>query len=672
MNRFYKFFGLILLLSMWFLNEAAAQLTLVSSTPADGAVNVASPATFELTFSSALDTSARFEDPGDFFLGVELFPEDTTDMEPDISLSPDLTTVTISGIELTADTRFTVLLTGAKAQSGDELDRPYVMTFTTGSSLPLGSVSGNITFQNGDTDGALVALFENLFAEDPILIGVVNSNSFSINYVPDGTYFPISVADSNGDGEVDPTSGDAVGFYDANSDGTPDPVVISGGNTISGVGITLFEPTPQTAQTHLTDIASEAQNWAADAQLVAIYSDELNTAGQAIGWSYIYYSQSLDTFKQIFVFGNLIVSGGFEDDHLPDVMPLPQIWVDSDAAMTVAEQNGGGDFRIQYSDAEVEASLQYFQLYHDDPPGMTNTVRKIVTPNLKINKDDMLANLAVWNFNYWSNSQEMWLGIEVNAETGNLLASDALSNIDAARQSALQWASDAALVNIRNERDVNSQGLGTVWGYVFYSANLDTALQFIAVSGTVLATEELQYGVPSLDPLPQNLCSSADAIALAQVESANFRAQHPNAYITAELSRGLSQNPDDTVWRIGYHDQNESFEVIVDEAACGVTSVNDLSEIPTEFALEQNYPNPFNPTTEIAYRLPKAGRVELAIFNLLGQKIKTMVDEIQAAGSYRLNWNATDEKGNLVPSGVYIYRLNTGDFRTSKKMLLVR
>ena len=64
--------------------------------------------------------------------------------------------------------------------------------------------------------------------------------------------------------------------------------------------------------------------------------------------------------------------------------------------------------------------------------------------------------------------------------------------------------------------------------------------------------------------------------------------------------------------------------------------------------------------------------MELTIFNLLGQKIRTMVNEIQAVGSYRLSWNATDESGEQVPSGVYIYLLKTGEFKQSRKMLLVR
>jgi len=102
-----------------------------------------------------------------------------------------------------------------------------------------------------------------------------------------------------------------------------------------------------------------------------------------------------------------------------------------------------------------------------------------------------------------------------------------------------------------------------------------------------------------------------------------------------------------------------------------VTGIENIPGIAEKLTLQQNYPNPFNPTTEITYDLPATTQVELTIFNLLGQKIRTIVNEIQAAGSYRLSWNATDESGKQVPSGVYIYLLKTGEFKQSRKMLLV-
>ncbi|MFQ5707772.1 MAG: FG-GAP-like repeat-containing protein [bacterium] len=93
---------------------------------------------------------------------------------------------------------------------------------------------------------------------------------------------------------------------------------------------------------------------------------------------------------------------------------------------------------------------------------------------------------------------------------------------------------------------------------------------------------------------------------------------------------------------------------------------------PTDFRLFQNYPNPFNPETEIRYDLPAEKHVTLTIYNLLGQRIKTLVDETQKAGSYSLRWDGTDAQGKKLPSGVYLYRLEAGRFVRVKKMLVVR
>jgi hypothetical protein len=106
---------------------------------------------------------------------------------------------------------------------------------------------------------------------------------------------------------------------------------------------------------------------------------------------------------------------------------------------------------------------------------------------------------------------------------------------------------------------------------------------------------------------------------------------------------------------------------------------NDVREIqesdenrPTEFSMSQNYPNPFNPTTNIKFELPRTAHVRLDVFNIVGQKVKTLVDQKMDAGKYVADWNGKDEKGNSVSSGIYFYRMDAGDFSDIKKMLLVK
>ncbi len=93
--------------------------------------------------------------------------------------------------------------------------------------------------------------------------------------------------------------------------------------------------------------------------------------------------------------------------------------------------------------------------------------------------------------------------------------------------------------------------------------------------------------------------------------------------------------------------------------------------LPTHFALGQNYPNPFNPSTIIPYQLPTSAHVRLEVFNLLGQRLATLVDAEQAAGVHTAQWDATDAAGRAVGAGVYIYRLSSGGMTESRRMVLV-
>ncbi|MGB2698426.1 MAG: T9SS type A sorting domain-containing protein, partial [Candidatus Zixiibacteriota bacterium] len=104
------------------------------------------------------------------------------------------------------------------------------------------------------------------------------------------------------------------------------------------------------------------------------------------------------------------------------------------------------------------------------------------------------------------------------------------------------------------------------------------------------------------------------------------------------------------------------------------TSVEESREtkLKTAFNLDQNYPNPFNPETVIEYVLPTNSQIKLSIYNILGQHIKTLIDEYQKAGSNKAVWNGKDQAGRKVSSGVYFYRLKAGEFTQTRKMLLIR
>ncbi|MCI0405929.1 MAG: T9SS type A sorting domain-containing protein [candidate division Zixibacteria bacterium] len=100
--------------------------------------------------------------------------------------------------------------------------------------------------------------------------------------------------------------------------------------------------------------------------------------------------------------------------------------------------------------------------------------------------------------------------------------------------------------------------------------------------------------------------------------------------------------------------------------------VTAIKNVPTTFELGQNYPNPFNPTTTIEYALPQPSRVELKIYNILGQVVRALIDEEKPVGYHQVVWDGKDQLGRPLSSGVYIYKIVAGDFVETKKMHLLK
>ena len=96
------------------------------------------------------------------------------------------------------------------------------------------------------------------------------------------------------------------------------------------------------------------------------------------------------------------------------------------------------------------------------------------------------------------------------------------------------------------------------------------------------------------------------------------------------------------------------------------------AEDPVAFSLKQNYPNPFNPTTTIEFSTESNDYVELVIYDILGKHIKTLVSGYLLNGEHKVNWDGTDNNGNTVTSGIYIYQLSSSQNIISKKMTLIR
>ena len=112
--------------------------------------------------------------------------------------------------------------------------------------------------------------------------------------------------------------------------------------------------------------------------------------------------------------------------------------------------------------------------------------------------------------------------------------------------------------------------------------------------------------------------------------------------------------------------------------ASGVTvGIDEGEAIPTTFGLEQNYPNPFNPSTTIRYQLPTASTISIKVFDMLGREVRDLLAAAQPAGRYNITWNGTNDAGEGLASGLYLYRIRaTGGeketFTMVRKMVLLK
>lgn len=126
-----------------------------------------------------------------------------------------------------------------------------------------------------------------------------------------------------------------------------------------------------------------------------------------------------------------------------------------------------------------------------------------------------------------------------------------------------------------------------------------------------------------------------------------------------------TKNPNHTLTYV-YREDGRA-RAIYPEFSSATVSLTNPGELPQAYALRQNYPNPFNPTTIISFDMKKAGEVNLAVYNVLGQKVTTLVDGKREAGSYEVEWDAS-----VHSSGVYFYRLETDEFSKTNKMMLLK
>ena len=100
--------------------------------------------------------------------------------------------------------------------------------------------------------------------------------------------------------------------------------------------------------------------------------------------------------------------------------------------------------------------------------------------------------------------------------------------------------------------------------------------------------------------------------------------------------------------------------------------IGGIDQMPTTFAIDQNFPNPFNPTTTMNYQLPQASDVRITIYNVLGQKVRTLLNTRMDAGYHNVVWDGLNDNGARMASGLYMYKFEAGTYVQVQKMLMMK
>jgi hypothetical protein len=435
----------LLLVFLIHANHSYGQFFIQSTSPAQGATSVDTATTIAMTFNSAIDTSARFPFPRDFFINIFLFPDSLIGEPDSITVSPDLHTVFVHNLHLSLNTTYMIIIVNAVSQTGDSLEKPYSVLFSTGNSIPTNTVSGTISYPGNDPTGTTIILFDEIpFGDEKgyPLNGAVASTSagtYTVSLVETGTYWPVAAQNLvvNQYGEIDIQPGSTLGFYDINGDSAPDSIEVTGGASISGIDITLFDVYPQTARDPYPNIETLAQSWAADAQLVQLGGDAIKPDGTVLSWQYAFYSPANMEYRSWVTIGDLIVRLGV-DTAATDTAALPTGWVDSNVIMAEAEANSGSNFRQQYLDANVFALLGHFGYFRRNLSsenlifsqkwiGLSQLSKNSIsvgTEQLIPQNESTFPQSAVWAVEYYSDSAWVDLLLFVDALTGNIVSID--------------------------------------------------------------------------------------------------------------------------------------------------------------------------------------------------------------------------------------------------------
>ena len=702
-----------------------AQLTIISTEPANLTKNVPLTATISITFSEALDTLAM-KDKSDnrWFSNI--------DSVTSYGFSEDLKTSYVV-VVLEPNTDYFVAIMYAKAISGAVMNTPHVYYFTTGADFSPYSVSGTLLpgAMNIPVEGAVVALSKVNFMEQdtdgPPPFGgwaIVNANgTFTIPYVANGKYWPLAAKDVDGNGNVDPGRGlDLLVMGDS---------IIVNNASVTGVNLTFFDivsvspanlstNVPQNTTVSITfsepiDTAAMMQSEDGvfsniDSMVSYGFSDNGKTAwsthalkpnttyfiafmyvrarsGATITSPHIYYFTTGAALEPYSVSGT-VSSGSTGVSPAGAVVGLAKI--DFLKQKTEgpppfggwAMVNDNGTYTIPYVANGTYWPLAVKDVDHDGRINPDNGVDamgfsdSIVVNNAPVTGVDMTFH------SFAPNSFNDVVNIADSIAAADLPADRSLRRISG-------WETDTL-------------GRSRSWEFV-YAINNNTMGKAVRVGTMDRRVEDIDFNyfqwISMMKPITNHHSAATSAAVIASVEAAGGKevrlASIPEwQEFRIELSMsgqkygwfGGNPNVDTSkiYWSAAYaynyqisQDQSQwvGGRLFLCDLATGavittqdiVMDVKDEGIRPESYMLSQNFPNPFNPATKITFAIPTSSTTTLKIFDMLGREVAVLLNEKKDAGTYTVTFAA-----NNLPSGVYFYQLRSGNFVETKKMLLMK
>lgn len=698
------------------------QLSVVSTLPANNAVNVPLQATISMTFSEALDTNV---------MNSEEIWFSNIDWESAVSYgySEDLKT-SFGVYNLQPNTTYFIACMYAKALSGATMTSPFVYHFTTGSSFSPHSVSG--TLLSGTTgvspERAIVGLMTESLDHDegrPNFAGWTNVNndgSFTVPYISNGTYWPVAAKDVDGDGTISPGNGiDAFAFGDS---------IVINNASVSNVTMTFFS-------FEMNVVSTEPANHAVNVPLQATIS--------------MTFDQPIDTFamnSEYLFFTNIDWDDMVSSEYSPDLKTSTAVVnLQPNTSYFIALMHA----RSQYWARMTEPYVFYFTTGPSFPtPTVSGTVisgTSGVSPEhavvglmkrsifesegepefvawANVNSNGTFTIPYVSNGTYWPlAAKDVDKDGVINPEQGDAIAfSDSIivnnasvsgimlefiDNTPKTYHQALVIADSMAALHLPADkvlRYVNSWGVDTLgrglgtWHF-WYSGNNDTIVYDVPGSkfegGIDSTNDPWQVSwVTSHKPLNNHALAAPSSTVIMNTENAGGRdfrnmpvpieAHGDIEMVLGDHSAGeFHHNVPDTnliywsvryIWEIDYEPWIMNGRKFLCDFSSGAVLLNQTMSVtqkanaPLTFELMQNYPNPFNPTTTITFTVPARGQAVVKVYNMLGQEVATLFNGEAMAGTYTsVHFNASG-----LASGLYIARLEYGGQMQMKKMMLLK